>query len=235
MDKVLPSLAVLGLAYWCSSKDEEVSQTGKDDGIVRFTFYHAPWCPHCKLFYPEWTAFSKVVEKRFPNVELNSINCEDDRVSCQRAGIKGYPSIVMELPNGTTKMYDGERSAAALESQIIRMIEATSGRSEKEQRDNMAEALRLPKNTLALFLNNVNPEDTMKTLSAWVMLQKVLNGPELAFTVVNCENEPDLCDLYQVDSNSIIFQLNEKTAVKYTGEMVYPKIAEFMEKVLSSY
>ena len=60
--------------------------------------YYADWCGHCK-------AFKKGFEKAATNLEglvkFGAVNAENNPSTTQAAGVQGYPSIKIYMPEAT--------------------------------------------------------------------------------------------------------------------------------------
>lgn len=56
--------------------------------------FHAPWCPHCKNFMPEW----KKVENwaRENGQEVAAINGDENPEACAANKVQGFPTIVVK-------------------------------------------------------------------------------------------------------------------------------------------
>ena len=67
--------------------------------------YYADWCGHCK-------AFKKGFEKAATNLEglvkFGAVNAENNPSTTQAAGVQGYPSIKIYMPEATRNPYTGK-------------------------------------------------------------------------------------------------------------------------------
>lgn len=90
----------------CTGEASIVSQPGPYDEIAQcFTekgavLYHTEWCPHCRN---QKEMFGSSLQY------INLIDCDKDAVACQEAGIKGYPTWVID-----GQQYPGARPIASL-------------------------------------------------------------------------------------------------------------------------
>jgi thiol-disulfide isomerase/thioredoxin len=80
-----------------------------------FTMYFAPWCGHCKKAKPEFDEFAKnghvmIGDKR---CVVRSVDPEQQPAEAKGKPIRGFPTFLLELPNGVIQEYKGDRSAAA--------------------------------------------------------------------------------------------------------------------------
>ena len=80
-----------------------------------FTMYYAPWCGHCKTAKPDFDSWAaqgpvKVGEK---SCVIRAVDPEKQPEIAKGKPIRGFPTFLLELPNGTIKEYKGARSSAA--------------------------------------------------------------------------------------------------------------------------
>jgi thiol-disulfide isomerase/thioredoxin len=110
---ILLGVAVLGLliAAWYYSKSRDGFTNPSEP---TFTMYYADWCGHCKNAKPE---FEELISKS--PMEINGKKCNIRMVSPEKqpelaAGkpIKGFPTFLMETPDGKAVEYKGSRSMA---------------------------------------------------------------------------------------------------------------------------
>ena len=66
--------------------EEEVQQS-EDYWLVEF---YAPWCGHCQKLAPEW---KKAAKELHGVARLGAVNCDDEKSTCSKYGIKGFPTI----------------------------------------------------------------------------------------------------------------------------------------------
>jgi len=74
--------------------------------------YYADWCGHCKTAKPE---FESLVAKS--PMDINGVKCNVRMVSPEKQpelakgkSIKGFPTFLMETPDGKSVEYKGPRS-----------------------------------------------------------------------------------------------------------------------------
>lgn len=79
---------------------------------VRVANYNTSWCGYSNQLRPTWSE----LEKDFVNhpwIEVVDVRCDGDpehqRV-CKEFGIRGFPTILMHRPDGSTFEYNGNRS-----------------------------------------------------------------------------------------------------------------------------
>lgn len=75
--------------------------------------YFAPWCGHCKsLKEPYIAASTKVGDK----AQLAEIDCttEDAKALCEKAGVRGYPTLKLHGKDGSVTEYEEGRTTDAI-------------------------------------------------------------------------------------------------------------------------
>ena len=111
--------------WYASSKGSESFQNPSEP---TFTMYYADWCGHCKTAKPE---FEKLVAKS--PVDVNGVKCNVRLVSPEKQPelakgkpVKGFPTFLMETPDGKMVEYKGPRSTTG----YLAFINKTLGGSE---------------------------------------------------------------------------------------------------------
>lgn len=99
----------------CKNADktsEGFAGTNIDGEIV---LYYAMWCGHSRTFLPEWDKFETYAKDNLKNIKVTKVLCEGDNESiCKQKNVRGYPTVVLYLKNGTVKGFDDERTSEAL-------------------------------------------------------------------------------------------------------------------------
>lgn len=94
-------------------------ETLSNSKLPHFVMYYAPWCGHCKALKPTWETVSDKVEDKAVLAKVDCDNKENQEL-CQRAGVKGYPTLVAYSVGDTDggDLYEGGRDAKALTSYV---------------------------------------------------------------------------------------------------------------------
>lgn len=76
-------------------------------------------CGHCKQLAPHW---SKAAASLKGVVRVGAFNCEDNKDVCTVQGVKGYPTIKAFVPGGSTRQFNGDRSAKAIADWALSLV-----------------------------------------------------------------------------------------------------------------
>ena len=94
-----------------------------------FTMYYADWCGHCKRAKPE---FQEMIKKG--PIDVNGTKCHIRMVSPEKEPdaakgkpIRGFPTFLLETPDGKIQEYRGERSTPNYLAFINQMLGGKSG------------------------------------------------------------------------------------------------------------
>ena len=118
-------LLVLGALYIVTKKKESF----QNPSMPTFTMYYADWCGHCKSAKPE---FESLVAKS--PLDINGVKCNVRMVSPEKEPnlvkgkpIKGFPTFLMETPDGKAVEYKGSRSTDGYLKFINETLGGSSG------------------------------------------------------------------------------------------------------------
>ena len=99
---------------------EDSAKNNNSNSIYIYNF-NTKWCHWSKHIRPEWEKFSDYIKKfnqenPYLNIEALDIDCDDPKNKdlISKYDIQGFPTIIFELPNKHTYIYDGERTANKL-------------------------------------------------------------------------------------------------------------------------
>lgn len=101
-------------------------------GAIKVTMFGVPWCPHSKAAkkpWAEWKAANNGKQVNGVKVVCETVNCEADEASeakCAAAGVKGYPTVVAETPNGDRAIMDAKTTVASLNQFVAKVAASVS-------------------------------------------------------------------------------------------------------------
>ena len=114
---LLGAVVVAALAYLYQIRTSIISgfQNPSDPNAYKFTMYYADWCGHCKTAKP---GFEKL--KSSGPVIVNGKKCEFQMVSPEKEPekakgkpVRGFPTFLLESPDGQIVEYKGSRDSDA--------------------------------------------------------------------------------------------------------------------------
>ncbi|KAG7673910.1 hypothetical protein Ndes2526B_g02617 [Nannochloris sp. 'desiccata'] len=79
------------------------------DGKVYFIKFFAPWCGHCKKMAPTWAELGSDLKSE-NDVVIASVDCTQHRPVCDKAGIKGFPTLKVYQGGESKEQYKGART-----------------------------------------------------------------------------------------------------------------------------
>ena len=88
------------------------------EGADTFTLYYADWCPHCKTVKPIFADWGKngSVNVGGKTVFVSAVEADANPDKVAAAGVKGFPTMLLQKANGQKVEFDGERSPQGWES-----------------------------------------------------------------------------------------------------------------------
>jgi len=68
----------------------------------KLILYWANWCGICIKIKPNWETAKNVIREKYPNIEIEDINCDDPKlnkcfmyINGERSNLDGVPTIIM--------------------------------------------------------------------------------------------------------------------------------------------
>ena len=110
---VIAILGALFLYSWRSGfLGRQGFQSGPASSMNQFTMYYADWCPHCQAVKPEFSELAKKGEMTVGNTKcaIRMVNSDENPDEVKRAGVKGFPTFLLQTTEGETVEYKGDRS-----------------------------------------------------------------------------------------------------------------------------
>lgn len=108
-------LIILYFIFYRPKSTESFTTPEATDTTSEIILYYATWCGPSKQFLPIWQQFENYSKNNLKTVKVSSVICEgDNEAKCKETGLRGYPTVILYLKDGTVKMFDGERSVDGL-------------------------------------------------------------------------------------------------------------------------
>jgi len=162
---------------------DNFDETIQQHNIILVEFY-APWCGHCKKLAPEYAQAATKLKTIAPLAKVDADD-EVNRPLAQRFGIRGFPTLKL-FRNGVPTDYQGERSAAAIESYIKKQV--LPAVSELDSVNAVNEYSDDERVVIVGFFDNANSADYVKFKeTAEVLRESFLFGAVLGHANVNKE------------------------------------------------
>ncbi|XP_012583855.1 PREDICTED: dnaJ homolog subfamily C member 10 [Condylura cristata] len=104
------SLRIWGLGFLPQASTDLTPQTfnekvlqGKHHWVIDF---YAPWCGPCQNFAPEFELLARMMKGK---VKAGKVDCQAHAQTCQKAGIRAYPTVRLYPHEGTKRNIWGEQ------------------------------------------------------------------------------------------------------------------------------
>eukprot|EP00929_Paragymnodinium_shiwhaense_P086419 TRINITY_DN46934_c0_g1_i1.p1 TRINITY_DN46934_c0_g1~~TRINITY_DN46934_c0_g1_i1.p1 ORF type:complete len:326 (+),score=60.60 TRINITY_DN46934_c0_g1_i1:62-1039(+) len=96
------------------ASSRELNFEGFDEFVLTndkvFVFFHAPWCSHCKGFWPQWKTLQNSISA---DIQLAEVDVTQEERLARRYSIGRLPTLKF-FKHAAPKDYDGDRDAAAI-------------------------------------------------------------------------------------------------------------------------
>lgn len=105
---------------------------GPGVGSVKVTMFGVSWCPHSKAAAKPWKEWKGANDGKTiagVPIECETVDCEADDASeakCQAAGVKGYPTVVAELPSGEKAIMEAKTTVESLTQFVTKVAQSVS-------------------------------------------------------------------------------------------------------------
>jgi len=101
-----------------------------------FVKFYAPWCTHCQRMAPIWEKLAdQAVSREWP-VKIAEVDCTSSGDICDKAKIKGFPTLVLISEGKLQSKYQGEASMQHFESWLSDQQVLQAGASATESSGN---------------------------------------------------------------------------------------------------
>uniref|UniRef100_A0A8C3YFT1 DnaJ homolog subfamily C member 10 n=1 Tax=Catagonus wagneri TaxID=51154 RepID=A0A8C3YFT1_9CETA len=117
------SLRIWGLGFLPQESIDLTPQTfnekvlqGKNHWVVDF---YAPWCGPCQNFAPEFELLARMIKGK---VKAGKVDCQAYAQTCQKAGIRAYPTVKFYPYEGTRRNIWGEQIDSRDAKEITTLI-----------------------------------------------------------------------------------------------------------------
>lgn len=85
---------------------------------VWFIKLYAPWCGHCKRLAPTWAELAEGFADS-DTIGIASVDCTQHKPVCDKAKIKGFPTLQVYHGGEAKEEYHGARTLEALREYVV--------------------------------------------------------------------------------------------------------------------
>ena len=210
----------LALVFYMSVQSKESFNSNPQ--IVEVVMYYTEWCGHSKKALPEYEKLESQYQNN-PSVKVTKKNCEDDsgKAECKKQDVKGFPTIKTHHSDGSSKVYTGERTAAAIHSHIQAHNSGKAAAAVPAAGAAKANGSDLGKTDRKhKFVTFYAPwcGHCKKMLPVWKQLeQQHTNNPNVEILSVDCVARKDVAEKYGIKGFPTIIVFSDGVKSDYTG------------------
>lgn len=97
--------------------------------VNKITLYYADWCGHCVRFKPVWKELKEYIKSNKIPIIMEDYEADKDKEIVDKAGVRSFPTILVEEETKKTFEYNGDRSSVRkiLDTLKIKSVGQTGG------------------------------------------------------------------------------------------------------------
>ena len=88
-------------------------------------------CGHCKRLAPTWDELASTFQKE-AGVHIIKVDCTVEKTTCQRHGVRGYPTLLLFADGLVVEKYSGSRTIEDLTTFVKDNVE--EGEEEEQEK-----------------------------------------------------------------------------------------------------
>ena len=97
--------------------ESNFDDTIKDEDMIVFVMFYAPWCPHCTNIMDVMDELSKKLEKD-QNIKVSKIDVDKHTKIGKKENIRGFPTLKLYKNGKEIEHYKGQRNVSSMEKFI---------------------------------------------------------------------------------------------------------------------
>ena len=99
----------------------------------KLVLYHDEWCSHCKMYYPEWKAISKILNNN--GIKTQEYEQTQNTEIMEQEGIKSFPTLKIKYENGDNQVLQSRDTNYILQTFGITANQLGGGKNKKNTQD----------------------------------------------------------------------------------------------------
>lgn len=90
-------------------------------GTSKLILYYTPWCHHCTELKPKWNNFIEDNNGKFNNINIESIDCDENKEIANRYKIENIPSVILHRGEDNI-LYKGDKNIEDIKKWVLEEI-----------------------------------------------------------------------------------------------------------------
>jgi len=117
----------------CGAKSENVVKLTKfnyEQNVAQgswFVKYYAPWCTHCQKLAPMWDKLADLAVTEDWAVKIADVDCTTSKDICDKAKVKGYPTLTLLRGGVEIDQYQGASNLATFQNWLQGILDLRTG------------------------------------------------------------------------------------------------------------
>ncbi|KYQ91147.1 disulfide-like protein [Tieghemostelium lacteum] len=193
------------------------------NGLIMVEFY-APWCGHCKKLAPIYEELATKLKTEHPNVKIAKVDCDVEKASCKRFDITSFPTLKL-IDNDNKVLYDFKQERSLTELTTFITGGYLGYTKSKLPRDKSIAVQGSYQNLVdGNFTETVDSDNWLVYFYIPTCRYCKIYAPKFEdvaadyfekgynFAKINCDENPNACDLYQITGYPTIKYIDSKSS-----------------------
>jgi len=247
--KFICTFSFTSLFVTCAAQDEDLVKIYSKDLFSselnkrnNFVMFFAPWCSHCKKFYPVWEDLAKDLSDS-SNIAIAKVDCTIHTELCSNQDITGYPTLKLyKIGESEGKKFKGSRDVPTLKRFISDELGDEAEHASSTTEKAVQGAVDLTDDT---FIDHVSQgSHFVKFFAPWCShcqnlaptWQKLAVKVKDDVTVgkIDCTQSQKVCSMYNVMSYPTLLWIQDgKQVDAYQGDRSLDSLLEYVAQMLN--